>query len=83
MSLVEKLPGRTPAEAPKDRHAELDVEANDAGRLTGREPGGSHPGASAEAQASDIHLEPQQAGLQLRLRQDGVLQSQLNKLPKS
>lgn len=31
--------------------------------------------------ASDIHVEPQQAGLQLRFRQDGVLQSSIEPLP--
>ena len=31
--------------------------------------------------ASDIHVEPQQAGLQLRFRQDGVLQSYIEPLP--
>ena len=31
--------------------------------------------------ASDIHVEPQQAGLQLRFRQDGVLQSHIEPLP--
>ena len=34
-----------------------------------------------ELGASDIHVEPQQAGLQLRFRQDGVLQSQIEPLP--
>ena len=34
-----------------------------------------------ELGASDIHVEPQQAGLQLRFRQDGVLQSQIETLP--
>ena len=34
-----------------------------------------------ELDASDIHVEPQQAGLQLRFRQDGVLQSQIETLP--
>lgn len=34
-----------------------------------------------ELGASDIHVEPQQAGLQLRFRQDGVLQSQVEPLP--
>ena len=31
--------------------------------------------------ASDIHVEPQQAGLQLRFRQDGVLQTTIEPLP--
>jgi len=31
--------------------------------------------------ASDIHVEPQQAGLQLRFRQDGVLQGYIEPLP--
>ncbi|WP_186583763.1 ATPase, T2SS/T4P/T4SS family [Synechococcus sp. MEDNS5] len=31
--------------------------------------------------ASDIHVEPQQAGLQLRFRQDGVLQTSIEPLP--
>ena len=31
--------------------------------------------------ASDIHVEPQQAGLQLRFRQDGVLQTSIAPLP--
>ena len=31
--------------------------------------------------ASDIHVEPQHAGLQLRFRQDGVLQSHIEPLP--
>ena len=34
-----------------------------------------------ELGASDIHVEPQQAGLQLRFRQDGVLQSHIEPLP--
>ena len=34
-----------------------------------------------ELGASDIHVEPQQAGLQLRFRQDGVLQSYIEPLP--
>ena len=34
-----------------------------------------------ELGASDIHVEPQQGGLQLRFRQDGVLQSQIKPLP--
>ncbi len=34
-----------------------------------------------ERSASDIHLEPQEDGLLIRLRQDGVLE-QLDKLPK-
>jgi len=34
-----------------------------------------------ELGASDIHVEPQQAGLQLRFRQDGVLQRQIEPLP--
>ena len=34
-----------------------------------------------ELGASDIHVEPQQGGLQLRFRQDGVLQSQIEPLP--
>ena len=31
--------------------------------------------------ASDIHVEPQQKGLQLRYRQDGVLQEYIEPLP--
>lgn len=34
-----------------------------------------------ELGASDIHVEPQQTGLHLRFRQDGVLQSQIEPLP--
>merc|ERR1711884_815973 len=34
-----------------------------------------------ELGASDIHVEPQQGGLQLRFRQDGVLQSKIEPLP--
>ncbi len=34
-----------------------------------------------ELGASDIHVEPQHAGLQLRFRQDGVLQSHIEPLP--
>ena len=84
VSLVEKLQlDEHLEEAPKDRHAELDVEAN-------LEASNASPVVSLvdhilvqalKRSASDIHLEPQEDGLLIRLRQDGVLE-QLDKLPK-
>jgi type IV pilus assembly protein PilB len=39
--------------------------------------------AALEAGASDIHVEPQEAGLEIRFRIDGVLHKQLEDLPKT
>ena len=70
-------------EAPDDSLRELDVEAS-------LKASNASPVVSLvdrilvqalERSASDIHLEPQDDGLLIRLRQDGVLE-QLDKLPK-
>ena len=70
-------------EAPEDSPSELDVAA-------GLEASNASPVISLvdrilvqalERSASDIHLEPQEDGLLIRLRQDGVLE-RLDKLPK-
>jgi type IV pilus assembly protein PilB len=39
--------------------------------------------AALEAGASDIHVEPQESGLEIRFRIDGVLHKQLEDLPKT
>ena len=84
VSLVDELnlEGRL-EEATDDNLTELDVEAS-------LEASNASPVVSLvdrilvqalERSASDIHLEPQEDGLVIRLRQDGVLE-QLDKLPK-
>ena len=84
VSLVDELnlEGRL-EEAADDNLTELDVEAS-------LEASNASPVVSLvdrilvqalERSASDIHLEPQEDGLLIRLRQDGVLE-QLDKLPK-
>ncbi|UPM49357.1 GspE/PulE family protein [Synechococcus sp. A10-1-5-1] len=84
VSLVDdlKLEGRL-EEASDDSQIELDVESS-------LQASNASPVVSLvdrilvqalERSASDIHLEPQEDGLLIRLRQDGVL-AQLDKLPK-
>ena len=84
ISLFEDLKLEGPLEdAPEDSLSELDVEAS-------LKASNASPVVSLvdrilvqalERSASDIHLEPQEDGLLIRLRQDGVLEP-LEKLPK-
>ena len=84
VSLVEELQlEERLEEAPDEGPSELDVEAS-------LKASTSSPIVSLvdrilvqalERSASDIHMEPQEDGLLIRLRQDGVLE-QLDKLPK-
>ncbi|MGA0338619.1 MAG: GspE/PulE family protein, partial [Vulcanococcus sp.] len=85
ISLFEDLKLEGPLEdAPEDSLSELDVEAS-------LKASNASPVVSLvdrilvqalQRSASDIHLEPQDDGLLIRLRQDGVLE-QLDKLPKN